>query len=66
MFHDDLIKKMVLNVNSKLAIIMNTFHDLWYINHLCVKFWNIAILLGHLILLCTTKKLKKIQRRPTK
>ena len=39
---------------------------LYYINHLFIQFWNIAILLGHLIFLCITKKLKKNQRRATK
>ena len=54
------IKKMVLNTNSKLCIIENTFHDhqkktlLYYINNLFVQFWNIAVLLDHLILLCIT------------
>ena len=76
-FQDDLkfgqhIKKIVLNANSKLGIIRNTFHNLskktslFYINHLFVQFWNIAVLFGHLIFSCITKKLKKIQRRATK
>ena len=33
--------------------------SLYYINHLFVQFWNIAVLFGHLILSCITKKLKK-------
>ena len=33
---------------------------LWYYkNTIFVQFWNIAVLLGHQILLCITKKLKK-------
>ena len=39
---------------------------LWYyINPLFVQFWNIAVLLGHLILLSITD-IEKIQRRATK
>ena len=39
---------------------------LYYINHLVVQFWNIAVLIAHLILFCITKKLKKKQRRAAK
>ena len=38
----------------------------YYIHNLFAQFWNIAVLLGHLIVLSITKKLKKIQRRVTK
>ena len=40
--------------------------SLYYINNLFVQFRNIAVLFGHLIVSCITKKLKKIQRRATK
>ena len=62
---------MVLNSNSKLGIIRNTLMiyqknaSLYYINHSFVKCLNI-VLLGHLILLCITKKSKKKQIRTTK
>ena len=65
-FQDDLkfgehIKKMVLNLvllGTHLTIYQKKI-SLYYINHLFVKFWNIAVLLGHLIFSCITKKLKK-------
>ena len=72
-FQDDLkfgqhIKKIVLNANSKLVLLGTHFTiyqkktSLFYINHLFVQFWNIAVLFGHLIFSCITKKLKNPEK----
>ena len=54
------LRKMVLNVNSKLGIIRNTIHDVSKENYIVLykPFYFIVVLLGHLTILFFTKKLK--------